>query len=239
MPMAFGIRHGAILIPAVADTWSEDRRRAVLLHELAHVTRHDCLTQMMAAARLRALLGASRRVVGCAPPARRAGAGLRRSRARGGRSRTRIRRAPAGAGVLAGRSARAGARRQHGPPAPARRTHARGPGCRTESGRTGAPQPIGRRGDPGGGAGSGRRGHRRRSSRRLQTRRRPRRMAGSTRRPPSRYALPALRRASSLLRARRARTHCLARGRSVRPERPGGCKYDSQTMTDCMDPPST
>ena len=49
MPMAFGIRHGAILIPAVADTWSEDRRRAVLLHELAHVTRHDCLTQMMAA----------------------------------------------------------------------------------------------------------------------------------------------------------------------------------------------
>jgi beta-lactamase regulating signal transducer with metallopeptidase domain len=49
MPMAFGIRQPAILIPSVAGTWSEDRRRAVLLHELAHVARHDCLTQLMAA----------------------------------------------------------------------------------------------------------------------------------------------------------------------------------------------
>ena len=49
MPMAVGIRRPAILIPAVADLWPEDRRRAVLLHELAHVARHDCLTQMMAA----------------------------------------------------------------------------------------------------------------------------------------------------------------------------------------------
>ena len=48
MPMALGTRVPAILIPSVADTWSEDRRRAVLLHELAHVARHDCLTQLMA-----------------------------------------------------------------------------------------------------------------------------------------------------------------------------------------------
>ena len=48
MPMAFGTRVPAILIPSVADTWSADRRRAVLLHELAHVARHDCLTQLMA-----------------------------------------------------------------------------------------------------------------------------------------------------------------------------------------------
>lgn len=48
MPMAFGTRRPAILIPAVADTWPEDRRRAVLLHELAHVARLDCLTQVMA-----------------------------------------------------------------------------------------------------------------------------------------------------------------------------------------------
>lgn len=49
MPMAFGTRHPAILIPAMADLWTEDRRRAVLLHELAHVARRDCLTQMWAA----------------------------------------------------------------------------------------------------------------------------------------------------------------------------------------------
>lgn len=48
MPMAFGARRPAILIPAVADTWPADRRRAVLLHELAHVARYDCLTQMFA-----------------------------------------------------------------------------------------------------------------------------------------------------------------------------------------------
>jgi beta-lactamase regulating signal transducer with metallopeptidase domain len=49
MPMAFGSRRPAILIPSVADMWSENRRRAVLLHELAHVARRDCLAQLMAA----------------------------------------------------------------------------------------------------------------------------------------------------------------------------------------------
>jgi beta-lactamase regulating signal transducer with metallopeptidase domain len=49
MPMAFGIRTRSILLPAIADTWDEDRRRAVLLHELAHVARHDCLSQAIAA----------------------------------------------------------------------------------------------------------------------------------------------------------------------------------------------
>jgi hypothetical protein len=49
MPMAFGTRRPSILIPSVADTWSGDRRRAVLLHELAHIARHDCATQLMAA----------------------------------------------------------------------------------------------------------------------------------------------------------------------------------------------
>jgi beta-lactamase regulating signal transducer with metallopeptidase domain len=49
MPMALGVRNGKILIPAVADTWSEDRRRAVLLHEMAHLSRHDCLTQTLGA----------------------------------------------------------------------------------------------------------------------------------------------------------------------------------------------
>src|SRR5262249_43416718 len=49
MPMALGIRHATIVIPAVGDTWTKDRRRAVLLHEMAHLVRNDCLTQMLCA----------------------------------------------------------------------------------------------------------------------------------------------------------------------------------------------
>src|SRR5204862_7014966 len=48
VPMAFGTRHPAIVGPAVAETWDDDRRRAVLLHELAHVARFDCLTHSVA-----------------------------------------------------------------------------------------------------------------------------------------------------------------------------------------------
>jgi beta-lactamase regulating signal transducer with metallopeptidase domain len=49
MPMVFGTRAPAIVLPAVADTWPQDRQGVVLLHELAHVARHDCLTQLAAA----------------------------------------------------------------------------------------------------------------------------------------------------------------------------------------------
>jgi len=48
MPMAFGTHRPAILIPAIAAAWPDDRRRAVVLHELAHVARYDCLTQTLA-----------------------------------------------------------------------------------------------------------------------------------------------------------------------------------------------
>jgi beta-lactamase regulating signal transducer with metallopeptidase domain len=48
LPMTFGTRVPAILIPATADLWPDDRRRAVLLHELAHTARYDCLTQTLA-----------------------------------------------------------------------------------------------------------------------------------------------------------------------------------------------
>jgi beta-lactamase regulating signal transducer with metallopeptidase domain len=48
MPMALGTYRPAIVIPAIADTWSYDRRRAVVLHELAHVARYDCFTQTLA-----------------------------------------------------------------------------------------------------------------------------------------------------------------------------------------------
>jgi beta-lactamase regulating signal transducer with metallopeptidase domain len=48
MPMALGTWQAAIVLPSVVDEWSLDRRRAVLLHELAHVARRDCLTQLLA-----------------------------------------------------------------------------------------------------------------------------------------------------------------------------------------------
>jgi beta-lactamase regulating signal transducer with metallopeptidase domain len=41
MPFACGFTKPTIVLPADCDTWSPDRRRAVLLHELAHVKRHD------------------------------------------------------------------------------------------------------------------------------------------------------------------------------------------------------
>ena len=48
VPAAVGIGRAAILIPASAGDWTLDRRRAVLLHEMAHVVRRDCLTQWLA-----------------------------------------------------------------------------------------------------------------------------------------------------------------------------------------------
>ena len=49
MPVTMGTLAPSIVVPADADAWDEDRRRAVLLHELAHIARQDCLTQMLAA----------------------------------------------------------------------------------------------------------------------------------------------------------------------------------------------
>lgn len=43
MPFACGVLEPTIVLPAECDAWSLDRRRAVLLHELAHVRRHDLL----------------------------------------------------------------------------------------------------------------------------------------------------------------------------------------------------
>ena len=47
MPVAAGIFRPAVIMPDAADTWSESRLRVVLLHELAHVKRRDCLTHVL------------------------------------------------------------------------------------------------------------------------------------------------------------------------------------------------
>jgi hypothetical protein len=49
MPMTIGTIAPVIVVPADADGWDEERRRAVLLHELAHIARYDCLTQLLSA----------------------------------------------------------------------------------------------------------------------------------------------------------------------------------------------
>jgi beta-lactamase regulating signal transducer with metallopeptidase domain len=48
MPMVVGLRRPAILVSNDANAWSADRRRSVILHEMAHVQRRDCLTQTLA-----------------------------------------------------------------------------------------------------------------------------------------------------------------------------------------------
>lgn len=47
MPMTCGTRRPTLVLPASADAWTDDRRRAVLLHELAHVARRDCFVQRL------------------------------------------------------------------------------------------------------------------------------------------------------------------------------------------------
>ena len=43
MPFACGVMAATIVLPADSQGWTLERRRAVLLHELAHVRRHDLL----------------------------------------------------------------------------------------------------------------------------------------------------------------------------------------------------
>lgn len=48
MPATGGLLWPSVVIPASADQWPDERRHAVLAHELAHVKRFDTLTQALA-----------------------------------------------------------------------------------------------------------------------------------------------------------------------------------------------
>jgi beta-lactamase regulating signal transducer with metallopeptidase domain len=48
MPMTWGLWHARLLVPEQAAAWPASQRRDVLLHELGHVGRRDCLTQLLA-----------------------------------------------------------------------------------------------------------------------------------------------------------------------------------------------
>jgi beta-lactamase regulating signal transducer with metallopeptidase domain len=48
MPMTWGILDPTLLVPANRADWPDWKCRNILLHELAHVERRDCLTQLLA-----------------------------------------------------------------------------------------------------------------------------------------------------------------------------------------------
>ncbi|MDB6028424.1 MAG: antirepressor regulating drug resistance protein [Verrucomicrobiales bacterium] len=48
MPVTWGFRRHVILLPDLFHDWVPERQQLVLLHELAHIRRMDCLTQLIA-----------------------------------------------------------------------------------------------------------------------------------------------------------------------------------------------
>ena len=121
-------RSASIRVPsltAIADTWSEDRRRAVLLHELAHVGQTGLPVASIAALACAFYWVHPGIVVDGAASSHRARAGLRRPRDRRRRHRSRLRRSLARSRVFPRRASCSGAGRDHGASESARGPHAR------------------------------------------------------------------------------------------------------------------
>ncbi|MGI4790831.1 MAG: M56 family metallopeptidase [Janthinobacterium lividum] len=47
VPLTFGARRPVVVLPAEAEEWPAERLRAALLHEMAHIKRHDWALQML------------------------------------------------------------------------------------------------------------------------------------------------------------------------------------------------
>jgi hypothetical protein len=47
VPVTWGIIYPVVLLPADAESWDDEQRRYVLVHEMAHVRRLDALTQLL------------------------------------------------------------------------------------------------------------------------------------------------------------------------------------------------
>ena len=47
IPMTWGLRRPVILVPTGSAAWSEESKRSVLLHELGHIRRGDCLVHLL------------------------------------------------------------------------------------------------------------------------------------------------------------------------------------------------
>src|SRR5207248_6884747 len=48
IPVTWGVVYPVVLLPDDADDWADERRRYVLVHEMAHVKRVDAFTQLVA-----------------------------------------------------------------------------------------------------------------------------------------------------------------------------------------------